>query len=277
MNYNILHRRTISGSHAKGISRHDCKRIFTYNVSNGSSQTNIHVHWLCLELFSEFTLFGIPQIRFCSNIKPRAPSEFQKWLVDLMREYRIVCHGWSVLALESLIIHSPVPNNVIIFSFMTVNQILPIPHITISLNFIQMLTIQDHLESLDWICQGNQFASGASENLSHLERAFLIVNYEITFISILLHIHVFHFFGLTKFPDFTSIFWWLVFITKNMMNFSKSTQFNIAKNICFKFTRVFQYFVWFSSTFPVRSKFPKKTLPFHYSRFYSPSGNPAKD
>ena len=128
-----------------------------------------------------------------------------------MIEYRIQCNGWSVLALESLVYHSPVPNNVIIFSFMTVNQISPIPRITISLNLTKMLTVQDHLESLDWICQGNQFASGTGENLSHLERAFLKVNYEINFI-ILASFSTFmvpafpHWRNSLTFPVFISIF-----------------------------------------------------------------------
>ena len=40
------------------------------------------------------------------------------------------------------------------------------------------------------------------------------------------------------------------------------------------FISVFQYFVWFSLTFPVCSKFPDWKMPSHFSRFPSPSGNP---
>ena len=59
------------------------------------------------------------------------------------------------------------------------------------------------------------------------------------------------------------------FLTENLIHFTKkcTVHLNITKNITYlsQFISVFQYFVWFSLTFPVCSKFPDWKMPSHFS------------
>ena len=67
------------------------------------------------------------------------------------------------------------------------------------------------------------------------------------------------------YSHFSSIFFW----TDNLTKYSKYyTQIHLAitNNICLN-SSVFQYFVWFSLTFPLCSKFPDWKMPSHFPGF----------